>query len=144
MEGDLALDGPKRAGAAPSWEIYRNSHKIWEWRYNSVDNTVRHLKRGTMDIYMPTTVMGYANWPNCWSRLVSDAPLAQDGEICSIKHAALSVISIMSQPKTPPRDCWSVIKGWGELWIWKRLDIVGKTGWLEESIANNLCIAVTD
>jgi hypothetical protein len=37
-----------------------------------------------------------------------------------------------------------VIKGWGELWIWKRLDIVGKTGWLEESIANNLCIAVTD
>jgi hypothetical protein len=127
----------------------RNSHKIWEWRYNSVDNTVRHLKRETMDIYTPTTVRGYANRPNCWLRLVSDGPLVQDGEICSIKHAVHSIISISSHvqpclPKTPPRNFWSVIKEWGELWIWKRLDVVGKTGWLEESIANNSCIAVTD
>jgi hypothetical protein len=102
-----------------------------------------------MDVYYPATGGAYGRRPNCWSKTAQDLPREEAGEIYMIRNTGHGVVSISSYtpqcpPIVPPQNFWSVIEGWGELWIWKDLKVVGKVGWLERSIANNSCTAVTD
>jgi hypothetical protein len=79
-----------------------------------------------------------------------NVPAEDIGEICSICHARNGVINITSHSPNPPakvplQDFWTVIEGWGELWIWENLKVVGDPGgWLEISIKEMACIAVAD
>lgn len=71
------------------------------------------------------------------------------GEICLVKSVALAVYSILTTAAAaptphPPSTLWTVIEGWGETWIWSNLTIWGDTSWLEETIAANSLIAVTE
>ncbi len=91
-------------------------HKIWEWRYDEDTNKVYCLKGMVMDVYEPSLVRNYANWPNCWTRSRIDVPLVNQGEICSIKDVALAVKSIILHLPWPPSHAtpatfWEVIRG---------------------------------
>ncbi len=70
-------------------------HKIWEWQYNEDTMKVFHLKGMVMDVYKPSLVRNYANWPNCWTRSKIDVPQVDQGKICSMKDVALAVKSII-------------------------------------------------
>jgi hypothetical protein len=48
------------------------------------------------------------------------------------------------QLRHPLQIFWSVVKGWGNTWIWDNLTIKGDVSWLAESIADNFLVAVTD
>ncbi len=71
------------------------------------------------------------------------------GNICSVRNVGLAVYSVISSaagPPTPaaPTDFWSVVKGWGNTWMWDNLIIRGDVTWFTESIADNSLVAVTD
>ena len=78
-------------------------HKIWEWRYHSSLNRLLHLKGAVMDIYTPSAVPLYANRPNFWTRSRIEVAAEEVGDICSVKHVALAVYSILTTA-TPARD----------------------------------------
>jgi hypothetical protein len=46
--------------------------------------------------------------------------------------------------RTTPTNFWETIQGWGNEWLWDNLVIMGDTSWIDESIADNSCVAVTD
>ncbi len=125
-------------------------HKIWPWRFVSEQNTLLLLRGETLDVYSPAIGPEYNRRPNCWMINSIDIPAEDHGEICSIQRNHNSgIVNITSHTpqcrlKTPPQNFWAVIEEWGELWIWDNLKVVGGTEWLEQSIANNSCLAVTD
>jgi hypothetical protein len=84
-------------GRVQNWvgNFITKGHKIWEWQYNKDTMKVFHLKGMVMDVYKPSLVRNYANWPNCWTRLRIDAPQVNQGEIFSMKDVALAVKSII-------------------------------------------------
>jgi hypothetical protein len=102
-----------------------------------------------MNVYSPAIREEYGRRPNCWMIFSQDVPAEDIGEICSIRHARNGVINITSHAlkpsaKVPLHDFWTVIEGWGKLWIWENLKVVGDPAWLESSIKEKVCIAVTD
>ncbi len=102
-----------------------------------------------MDVYEPSLVRNYANWPNCWMRSRIDVPQVDQDEICSMKDVALAVKSIISHSPRPPIQAspttfWEVVRGWGNTWMWDNLSITGDLDLIAASIADNSCIAVTD
>jgi hypothetical protein len=110
---------------------------------------VYHLKGAVMNVYEPLLVRNYANRPNFWTRARIDAPLVDQGEICSIKDVSLAVESIISYLPCPPTKAnpasfWEVIRAWGNDRMWDNLSITGDIDWILASIADNSCIAVTD
>jgi hypothetical protein len=50
-------------------------HKMWDWQYSEDDKKVCHLKGMVMDVYEPSLVRNYVNWPNCWTRSRINVPL---------------------------------------------------------------------
>ena len=125
-------------------------HKIWPWRYDIQQNVLFHLRGDqTMDVYTPAIGQEYGHRPNCWMIFSQDVPTKVRGEICSVRKARNGIVNITSHSpqspaKVPPRDFWTVIEEWGELWIWEHLKVVGDPGWIEYSIKDKACIAVTD
>ena len=124
-------------------------HKIWPWRYDVQQNVLIHIMGQTMNVYSPAIGQEYGCRPNCWMISSQNVPAEDIGEICSVRHARNGVVNITSHlpkppAKIPPKDFWTVIERWGELWIWENLKVVGDPGWLESSIKERTCIAVTD
>ncbi len=96
-----------------------------------------------MDMYELSLVRNYANWPNCWTRLRTDMPLVNQGEICLVKDVALSVKSVVSHvphppTKAPQSSLWEVILGCGNTWMWDNLSFMGDLDWIAASIADIL------
>ncbi len=125
-------------------------HKVWEWRYREEDKKVYHHKGQVMDIYSPSTVLTYVNWPNCWSQSRVDVPLENVGKICTMKEVGsigvhnVSLHTPMPPIRVTPINFWEAIQGWGNTWQWDNLVISGDISWIAESIADNSCVAVTD
>jgi hypothetical protein len=124
-------------------------HKIWEWQYCEEARRLYHLKGTVMDVYEPLLVRNYVNRPNCWTRARMDAPLVDQGEICSMNDVALAVKSMISYLPHPPTKAnpasfWEVIRAWGNDWMWDNVSIMGDLDWIVALIADNSCIAVTD
>jgi len=125
-------------------------HKVWEWRYREEDKKVYHHKGQVMDIYSPSTVPTYLNWPNCWSRSRVDVPLENVGKICTMKEVGsigvhnVSLHTPMPPIRVTPINFWEAIQGWGNTWLWDNLVISGDISWIAESIADNSCVAVMD
>ena len=124
-------------------------HKIWEWRYHTETNRLLKLNGAVMDVYTPSGIPLYSNRPNFWTRSRIGVPAEVIGEICSVKSVALAVYSILTTAVAaptpqPPSNLWTAIEEWGETWLWNNLTIRGDTSWLEEAIADNSLMAVTD
>ena len=125
-------------------------HKIWPWRYDTQQNVLFHLRGDqAMDVYTPAIGQEYGRRPNCWMIQSQNVPSEVRGDICSVRKAREGIINITSHSsqapaKALPRDFWAVIEEWGELWIWEHLKVVGDPGWIEHSIKDNACTAVTD
>jgi hypothetical protein len=124
-------------------------HKIWDWQYSEDGKKVYHLKGMVMDVYEPSLVRNYANWPNCWTGLRIDVPQVDQGKICLVKDVALAVKSVVSHApcpptKAPPSSLWEVILGWGNTWMWDNLSFMGDLDLIAASTADNSCVAVTD
>jgi hypothetical protein len=111
---------------------------------------VYHHKGQVMDIYSPSTVPAYVNCPNCWPQSRVDVPLKDIVEICTMKEVGnISVHNVSLHTPRPPiklarSNFWEAIQGWGNMWLWDNLVISGDISWIDESIADNSCVAVTD
>jgi hypothetical protein len=71
-----------------------------------------------MDVYEPSLVRNFVNWPNCWTRSRIDVPQVYQGKIFSMKDVAFAVKSIILHSLRPPIKAspitfWEVIRGWG-------------------------------
>jgi hypothetical protein len=71
------------------------------------------------------------------------------GDICTVKHVALAVYSILTTTApapsaTPHTNFWQVMEEWGEPWLWENLTLRGDTSWLAEAIDDNSLVTVTD
>jgi hypothetical protein len=124
-------------------------HKIWDWQYSEDDKKVHHLKGMVMDVYEPSLVRNYANWPNCCTRSRINVPLVDQGEIYLVKDVALAVKSVVLHAphpptKAPPSSLWEVILGWENTWMWDNLLFMGDLDWIAALIADYSCVAVTD
>ncbi len=112
-------------------------------------NQLYHINGPVMDIYTHTAIPPYANQPKCWTRSLLDVASKELGDICTVWSVGLAAYSITlssAGPPTPapPTDFWSIIKGWGNTWMWDNLTIRGDITWLAESIADYSLVAVTD
>ena len=130
-------------------EYKEAGHKIWDWRFDEIENTLFHIKGDVMDVYSESQVPGYANRRNCWSRSRWDVPTEVTGNLCTVKEVALAVVAVCShtEPAQAPQDpltFWDVLREWGCCWIWEHLQMIGEDSWVQEAIADNSCIAVTD
>jgi hypothetical protein len=111
---------------------------------------VYHHKGQVMDIYSPSTVPTYVNRPNCWSQTRVDVPMEDIGEICTMKEVGnIGVHNVSLHTPRPPiklasSNFWEAIQGWGNMWLWDNLAISGDISWIDKSIADNSCMAVTD
>ena len=124
-------------------------HKVWDWRYIEDEGKILHLKGEVMDIYEASQVPGFSNRRNCWSRAQWDVPTVINGDLCTTKEVSLAVIALVSHTSPAPTEAakdtfWDVLLDWGCCWMWEHLQMVGEDDWIQEAIADNSCIAVTD
>ena len=124
-------------------------HKIYNWRYDKLSNQLHCLKDDKMDIYMSSTVPRYSHTPNRWTRSRINQPRTNVGGFCTVRDIAPAVFAISSfsapviQPR-PPSGFMDVLIEWECTWMWDLIRLVGDEKWIEEAIADNSCMAVTD
>jgi hypothetical protein len=102
-----------------------------------------------MDIYTPSEVPWYANFPNCWTRSRVDQPVCIYGEIRTVLEVALGVWKICLCAPTLQMDpalesLKDVLRKWSCTWLWNDIKWQGDANWLRESIRNEQCIVVAD
>jgi hypothetical protein len=123
---------------------------VWQWRFDAETETLYHLKsREKMDVYVPSLIPGYAGWRKCWSQSYRDVPLVKQGDYCTTKEVAPTVIAIILHTPAAKWAClyntiWDVLQSWGCCWILENLRMVGNNDWIKEAIEDGLCIAVKD
>ena len=101
-----------------------------------------------MDVYTYANNPTLARRPNTWTRSEEGVDRIEIGEICTIRESR-QFVNVLSHtrtwpPRIPPNVFWDVIRDWGDTWMWDSLHISGDISWLEVSIAENTCMAVTD
>lgn len=139
-----------RRGRNRIGRFLHQGHKIWDWRYQEDEEKLYHLKGASMDVYTASGVPGFEGRRNCWSRSQWDVPINIRGNLCTVREVSLAVMSVVSHTTPPPAELvecstfWEVLNGWGCTWMWEKLQMVGEDNWIQESIADNSCIAVAD
>jgi hypothetical protein len=48
------------------------------------------------------------------------------------------------QEAIEPTSFWSVVKSWGNTWLWDNLKITGNIGWIAAAIWENSLLAITN
>ena len=101
-----------------------------------------------MYIYKATQLPQYGNTTNCWTQVITNWPSEINGNICSVQEVALAVVEITSTATTPcsqeiPTCFLDVSVEWGSTWLWDSLQLVGEENWLEETIQDGTCLAVS-
>ena len=101
-----------------------------------------------MDVYPLLTDPDLARRPNTWTCSEEGADKREIGELCTVKEL-MRFVNVLCHtrtclPRIAPEVFWDVIWEWGDTWMWDSLHISGNTSWLERSIAENTCMAVTD
>ena len=101
-----------------------------------------------MDVYTLSTDPELARRPNTWTRTKEGAAKRDIGEICTVKESLRFVKVLCHSQAYPsrisPADFWEEINAWGDTWMWDLVHITGDILWLERSIEENTCMAVTD
>jgi hypothetical protein len=101
-----------------------------------------------MDIYTMTNDQNFDLRPNTWTRIKEDTEKRDIGDICSVRESRGYVNVLCHSPahvaRISPADFWEVIYTWGETWMWDSIQVTGDLSWLERSIAESTCMAVTD
>lgn len=124
-------------------EFITRGHKIWEWRFDESGSRLLHIKRRSMDVYVPSQVPGYGR------RRQVDREIEQCDTVCTVKDVGLAVKGICSYSTLSaippiPATFWEVLVSWDCTWMWNEIQLVGDMNWIAEAIATNQCIAVTD
>ena len=87
--------------------------------------------------------------PNRWSGSRIDQTRENIEEFCTVRDVAPAVLAIssfsapMTQPR-PPTESMDVLIEWGCTWMWDSLRLVGNEKWIEQAIADESCMSVTD
>ena len=126
-----------------------DGHKVWNWRYLENEGRLLHIKGEVMDVYEASQIPRFSSRRNCWSRMQWDVPTVIEGDICTTKEVSPAVMALVSHtapaPTHPtPNSFWDVLREWGCCWMWEHLQMVGEDDWMQESIADSSCVAVTD
>ena len=122
--------------------------KIWDWRIDEDTNELLHLQGNTMDVYSPSLLRSDRG-RNRWIRTRRDQPCIVKGQMCSVRETGPATVSIACvstapAPKIPPTTILEVLREWGDIWLWDTLRLIGDDDWLQQSIREGTCLAVTD
>jgi hypothetical protein len=102
-------------------------YKIWDWRYDEETSRVYHRRGHVMEVYTPSMVPQYTRCPNCWTQSWIEIPLEEKGEYCTVKEVGLGLYAVILHTPRPqeamePTSFWSVVKSWGNTWLWAEIE----------------------
>ena len=111
-------------------------YKIWDWRYDTENCKLLHLKRNTMDVYVPSNLSGTRHTPNRCIRRRIDQEVQDQGKICTARDAGLAVKAIESMANPPekeivPDSLLGVLRESGCMWMWKSMHSFGNKDWIK-------------
>ena len=76
-------------------------YKIWDWRYDLEGYRLLHMKRKSMDVYVPSKLPGTRDTPNRWIRRRIDQEAEDQGRICTVRDAGLAIKAVESMSHFP-------------------------------------------
>ena len=102
-----------------------------------------------MDIYVPSNLPGTRNTPNRWIRRRIDKEDQDQGKLCTVRDAGLTIKAVepMSNPpekQIMPVSFLEVLREWGCRWMWESLRLYGNEDWIREATENGSLICVAD
>ena len=108
-----------------------DGHKIWNWCHDEDNSCLLHYIEGAMEIYKAAQLSRHRNKTNSWTRVSTNQPTEINGNICSVREVALSVVVITSTATPPcsqemPTCFLDVLIEWGSTWLWDYLRLVGE------------------
>ena len=122
--------------------------KLWDWRLDEEANELLHFQGDTVDVYKPS-LLRYDRGSNRWTRSRRNQTRVKRGQLCSVRDAGPATVSIVCvstalEPAIPPSTILEVLREWGNIWLWETLRLIGEDDWLQQSIRDGTCLAVTD
>ena len=127
-----------------------SGYKIWDWRIDAAGERILHTHANTMTVYTKSQQARYHNRTNRWDVTAEAQPAVITGKICSVKHISPSTVALTSTTEHVPEEALKrdnfldILLDWGCTWMWDSLKVVGEDTWLQEAIADNSLMAVTD
>ena len=103
-----------------------------------------------MTVYVRSQQAHYHNRTNRWDVAEENQPAEVAGKICTVKRISHSTVALTSATDHVPAalqrsDIFlDILLDWGCTWMGGSLKVVGEDTWLQEAIADNTLIAVTD
>ena len=60
-------------------------HKVWNWRHDEDNSHLLYYIEGAMDIYKAIQISRHQNTKNRWTRVITNQPAENNGNICSVR-----------------------------------------------------------
>jgi hypothetical protein len=117
-------------------------HKLWEWQVVENRGRLYRQKGDHVEVYGHVQRGRYTHI--CTSRSGK-----MRGNMATVEEGTpgmKKICSVASSPNRPiaPTDFLDVLRGWGQIWIWEDLKVIGGTDWVAQAISKNSVLAVTD
>ena len=123
------------------------THREWEWRHDSVTNTLYRRHQKNFQTYKPDKSKPYNFNEDEWvETLPSTVPV-------SVKVLRSGVARINSrckeidEEKCSPKMFWEVLDSWGGKWMWELVDPKYRTGdhsWLDRGMKHGTLVCCLD
>ena len=125
------------------------SQQIWRYHLNAKADELEVERGEEIDIYLPAKTEGRASKKYHKQRTVPlRLPSGSPASVMDMDGGALRIDvtrTSLHQPAAPKEQSFiEFLHSWGGTWMWKGLAMPVDTKWLNDAVANNTLVCVTD
>jgi hypothetical protein len=136
---------PSRCLSRGVGRFVRQTHRIWNWHWNSDESTLHRIKDDGIseDVYVAGKKPNRFHFSHSQQR-------GQLHFVCLVQptvngqHWRLLSTTPMAADAKPPTTFLGVLKSWGNTWLWENMTVSGGTERIQHSINDGSLVAVTD